>query len=147
MTININTDITKIQAGGIRNLSKRQIKYAVLTAVAVIPVMTIAYIILQKIGIQANTAQTVSGFLGLIAGSPVAFIGFYKKGNLTWPEYQKLKKECERQEPVFYISTESPDYQSPEESIVDKSDDFSGRLAAMLIRQKKRKEEKDGKHR
>jgi len=39
MTININKDITKIKSGGIRDLTPRQMKYGILTAIIVIPVI------------------------------------------------------------------------------------------------------------
>ncbi len=117
MTININKDITKIKPGGIRNFSFRQIKYAALTAIIVIPVIIIISVILTRnTSMDTSTAQTIAGFVGLAAGFPVALTGFYKKCGMTLQEYWLAKKECSRQEPIFYASTESPVYRN----VVDK---------------------------
>lgn len=143
MTININKDITKIKPGGIRNFSLRQIKYAVLTAIIVLPIIIITSVILTRnTAIEANTAQTVAGFVGLAAGFPVAFVGFYKKCGMTMQEYRLAKKECSRQEPIFYISTESPVYKRP----VVQASAGNGGLIEHLINQMLRKRGEKGEN-
>lgn len=140
MTININKDITKIKSGGIRDLTPRQMKYGILTAIIVIPIMLLSYNIFVKVGISAGSAQTIAGFLGMVAGTPTAFIGFFRKGDLTFLEYMQLKKECERQEPIFYMSTESPEYQEPVQEIRTASGGVIDKITVMLLRANSKKE-------
>lgn len=145
MTININKDITKIKPGGIRNFSFRQIKYAVLTAVIVLPVIIITSAVLTRnTAMGASAAQTVAGFVGLAAGFPVAFVGFYKKCGMTVQEYRIAKKECSRQEPIFYVSTESPVYQHVVQVSADNGGLIERLMNQMLVKKGEKGEEENG---
>ena len=71
MTINMTKDIESINAGGIRSLTKRQIKYGLITAGIVLPV---------TIGLNMlNVNVTLACVIAAALGAPVARIGFFQK--------------------------------------------------------------------
>ena len=136
MTINMTKDIESINAGGIRSLTKRQIKYALITAGIVLPV---------TIGLNMlNVNVTLACVIAAALGAPVARIGFFQKYGMNYKEYKQAQKVSERQEPLFYVSTESPIYQSRDLEEKELNGDLIDRIVKAMLKKQRRGEIKDG---
>ena len=101
MTIRTSRNLDEIKPGGLELLTKRQMKYAIVTLLVTVVVTVVA---VKVFGVNL----TVAGYLGLIVAFPIGYIGFFKKNGMTLPEYRQAKKNI-NQSMLFYVSTENPE--------------------------------------
>lgn len=135
MTINITKDIESINVGGVRSLTPRQLKYALITAGIVLPI---------TIGLSAlNVNMTLACVIAAALGTPVARIGFFQKYGMNYKEYKQAKKDSERQEPLFFVSTESP-MNNPDTKEREIKGDLIDWIAKEMLKSQKKGERTDG---
>lgn len=130
MTIKTSRNLDDIKPGGIAMLSKRQLKYSVITLI----VTVVAIAILTVLGVPTS----ISGYVGLIVAVPVGYIGFFNRNGMNFFEYRKAKKLV-NQPMLFYVSTENPDVPI---TISEQKEDVSNkgiieRLVSKLMHKKK----------